>query len=144
MKSRTLVLILLSIVISGTHATANQQARAAVEPIAQLQTQRFITVEGADLKSKLDAAIKQGRARSPQTRFWVAYSYDVRPGVAVDPGELQFSGNMENFGGVTVFTGTSNGVAIETRNLGVFLLVEPGDTTISRVEVYNLDRTREY
>jgi HEAT repeat protein len=139
-----LILILLSLAAGGSHSALNQKARAVSAANAADQTQRFITVEGADLRSKLDAAIKQGRARAPQSRFWVAYSYDVRPGVAVDPGELQFSGSMENFGGVTVFTGTSNGVAIETRNLGVFLLVEPPDNTISRVEIYNLERSREY
>src|SRR5262249_29876883 len=32
----------------------------------------------------------------------------------------------------------------ETRNLGVFLLREPNDTAVTRVEVYNLDRAREY
>ena len=144
MKTRMLILILLSVAASSPRSALVQKARAASATTVPDQTQRFITVEGADLKSKLDAAIKQGRSRTPQSKFWVAYSYDVRPGVAVDPGELQFSGSMENFGGVTVFTGTSNGVAIETRNLGVFLLVEPTDNTIARVEVYNLERSREY
>ncbi len=32
----------------------------------------------------------------------------------------------------------------ETRNLGIFLLREPNDGVISRVEIYNLDRAREY
>ena len=144
MKIRMLIIILLSLAAGGPHSALDQNARAVSAASAPDQTQRFITVEGADLRSKLDAAIKQGRARAPQTRFWVGYSYDVRPGIAVDPGELQFSGSMENFGGVTVFVGTSNGIAIETRNLGVFLLVEPTDNTISRVEVYNLARPREY
>ena len=144
MKTRILVLILLSLAAAGPHTTLEMKARAASAPGAADQTQRFITVEGADLKSKVDTAIKQGRARAPQTRFWVAYSFDVRPGVAVDPGELHFNGSMENFGGVTIFTGTSNGVTVETRNLGVFMLFEPNDNSIGRVEIYNLDRQREY
>jgi hypothetical protein len=41
-------------------------------------------------------------------------------------------------------TSLSVGSKIETRNLGVFLLHEPSDGSITRVEVYNLDRQREY
>src|SRR5215216_5379129 len=144
MKTRMIILILLSLVAGGSQSAPVQKTRPASSPNAPDQTQRFITVEGADLRSKLDAAIKLGRSNARQSRFWIAYAYDVRPGIAVDPGELQFSGSMENFGGVTVFTGTSNGVAIETRNLGVFLLVEPTSNTVSRLEVYNLERAREY
>lgn len=144
MKTRLLVLILLAVVIGGSRAGLARQARTAPPSGAGGQTQRFITVEGADLKSKLDAAVRQARSRSPQTRFWVAYSFDVRPGVAVDLGEVNFNGSMQSFGGVTVFSGTSNGVTVETRNLGVFLLYEPGDKSIGRVEIYNLDRQREY
>ncbi|HEX8185239.1 MAG TPA: HEAT repeat domain-containing protein, partial [Blastocatellia bacterium] len=144
MKTKMLLLVLLSLAFGGSRFALNQSQRAASASNAPNQTQRFITVEGADLKSRLDAAIKQGRSRTPQSKFWVAYSFDVRPGVAVDPGEIQFNGSMENFGGVTVFIGTSDGISIETRNLGVFLLVEPNDNTVSRVEVYNLNRQREY
>jgi HEAT repeat protein len=144
MKTRIVLLILLALAAGGLYSAPDRKAEAASDSSAAGQTQRFITVEGADLKSKLDSAIKQGRARAPQTRFWVAYSFDVRSGIAVDPGEAQFSGSMENFGGVTVFTGTSNGVTVETRNLGVFLLFEPNDNSIARVEIYNLDRQREY
>ena len=35
------------------------------------QTTRFTPVEGADLKSRFDAAIKQARSRSKQSRFWI-------------------------------------------------------------------------
>jgi HEAT repeat protein len=85
-----------------------------------------------------------GRARSPQTRFWAAYSFDVRPGVAVDPDGGEFRGSMTSYGDMTVFFGKSNGVQVETRNLGVFVLYEPDGRRVARVEVYNLDRKREY
>ena len=111
---------------------------------AQQQGQSFINVEGADLRSKLEAAAQMGRARSPQTRFWAAYSFDVRPGVAVDPDGGEFRGSMTSYGDMTVFFGKSNGVAVETRNLGVFVLYEPDGKGVVRVEVYNLDRKREY
>ncbi len=111
---------------------------------AQQQGQSFINVEGADLRSKLETAAQMGRARSPQTRFWAAYSFDVRPGVAVDPDAGEFRGSMTSYGDMTVFFGKTNGIAVETRNLGVFVLYEPDGRSVVRVEVYNLDRKREY
>jgi HEAT repeat protein len=113
-------------------------------PVQSVQRERFITVEGADLRSKLETAKRMGRSASPQTRFWTAYSFDVRPGVAVDPEAGEFRGSMNNYGDMTIFVGKSNGIDIETRNLGVFLLHEADGSVVSRVEVYNLDRKREY
>lgn len=102
---------------------------------AQAQRPGFIAVEGSNLKSRLDAAIKLGRASS--RRFWAAYSFDVRPGVSVD---------FDYRDGKTTFNGTniSFDSKRETRNLGVFLLVEQGSDAITRIEVYNLERQREY
>jgi HEAT repeat protein len=105
---------------------------------SRAQREGFIPVEGTNLRSKIDLAVRQGRAK--QTRFWTAYSFDVRPGVAVDV-EIH-NGN----GSTTIVNGTSISVGsnIETRNLGVFALHEPADGSITRLEVYNLDRRREY
>lgn len=108
------------------------------------QRDRFITVEGTTFRAKMDTALRMGSSASPQTRFWIAYSFDVRPGIAVDPGEGEFKGNMMSWDGISVFIGKSNGVNIETRNLGVFVLYEPDGKSVARVEVYNLDRTRGY
>jgi HEAT repeat protein len=107
------------------------------------QRQNFIPVAGTDLKSKLEAAVKQGRAAAKSAPFWVAYTFDVRPGIAIDPDIEQFSGSMNNFGGTTVFQGKVNGVTIETRNLGLFLLHDP-QGQITRAEIYNLERKHEY
>ena len=101
------------------------------------QREGFIPIDGTNLKSKIDLAVRQGRAK--QTRFWTAYSFDVRPGIAVDY-EWRSNGNT------TIVSGTNISVdsKIETRNLGVFVLHEPADGSIARVEIYNLDRRREY
>ena len=48
------------------------------------QAKTFIPVEGANLKTKIDAAIVAGKANAVNGRFWVAYQFEVRPGVAVD------------------------------------------------------------
>ena len=113
-------------------------------PESFVQRERFITVEGADLRAKLETATRMARGASTQTRFWTAYAFDVRPGVAVDPEAGEFRGSMNNYGDITIFMGKSNGVNVETRNLGVFVLHEAGGGAVSRVEVYNLDRKREY
>ncbi len=120
----------------------------SAQPATPAQTQqrgRFITVEGADLRAKMLTAQSMGRAVSPQTRFWLAYSFDVRPGIAVDPIENgQFRGSMTTYDNLTVFMGKSDGVSIETRNLGVFMLFEADGNTLTRLEIYNLDGQREY
>ena len=83
----------------------------------------------------MDAAIKLGRAAS--ARFWTAYAFDVRPGVSVD---VDWNGKRTSVDGVNISFDSTR----ETRNLGAFLLREPNDTAVTRVEVYNLDRAREY
>jgi HEAT repeat protein len=114
-------------------------------PVQTAQRERFITVEGADLRAKLETAKGMGRKASPPTRFWTAYSFDVRSGIAVDPEVGEFRGSMNNYGDITIFIGKSNGgVNVETRNLGVFLLHEADGSVVSRIEIYNLDRKREY
>jgi HEAT repeat protein len=105
--------------------------------------QSFTAVEGADLMARLDAA--QTRARAKQTPYWSAYTFDVRPGVAVDPAIHEFNGTMNTMGDTTVFIGTTpSGMTVETRNLAIFLLRDPSSNQITRMEVYNLERKREY
>jgi len=105
--------------------------------------QSFTTVEGADLMTKLDNAHAQARTR--QTPYWSAYTFDVRPGVAIDPAIREFRGNMTTMGDTTVFVGTdASGVTVETRSLAIFLLRDPAANQITRMEIYNLERKREY
>ena len=115
----------------------SEQAQA---PATTVQT--FTTVTGADLKARLDAAAQQARGQSP---YWSAYSFDVRPGVAVDPNIHEFHGSMNTIGDTAVFIGTTDsGLTVETRNLAIFLLRQPGNNQVARMEVYNLERKREY
>lgn len=103
----------------------------------------FTSVEGADLSARLEAASRRGR--TGQTPYWSAYAFDVRPGVAVDPGIHEFHGSMNTVGDTSVFIGTTaSGTTVETRNLAVFLLRTPGNNEITRMEIYNLERKREY
>ena len=105
--------------------------------------QSFTAVEGADLMARLEAA--QTRARSKQTPYWSAYTFDVRPGVAVDPAIRVFNGSITTSGDTTVFVGTTpSGTTVETRSLAIFLLRDPSSNQITRMEIYNLERKREY
>lgn len=144
-------LILLLAIIGVACAGGNRATVATLAaPGDDIQTQSsattvqsFTPVAGADLMAKLEAA--QSQARSRQAPYWSAYSFDVRPGVAVDPAVREFHGSMNTIGDTTVFVGTTaGGVTVETRNLAIFLLRDPSSNQITRMEVYNLERKREY
>jgi hypothetical protein len=106
------------------------------------QAKTFIPVEGATLKAKIDAAIVAGKANAVNGRFWVAYQFEVRPGVAVDF-EIVDSGS----GDVYI---TTDGTSMmmdprhETRELGLFLLYDTQRESFIRADIYNLRRKHEY
>jgi hypothetical protein len=146
---KSLILLLVAIVgVACADRAATATAVSVKDDDVQTQSstttvQSFTAVEGADLMARLEAA--QTRARSRQTPYWSAYTFDVRPGVAVDPAIRDFNGSMNSFGDTTVFVGTtSSGMTVETRNLAIFLLRDPSSNQITRMEVYNLERKREY
>ena len=101
------------------------------------QRDSFIQTDGPNLRARLDQAIRQGRAK--QSRFWTAYAFEVRPGIAVDA-EWRNDGNTSIVNGASISVGSK----VETRNVGVFVLHEASDGAIARVEIYNLDRHHEY
>ncbi len=105
------------------------------------QNKNFTPVEGATLKAKIDSAIVNGKANAPGGRFWVAYQFEVRPGVAVDY-EV-----VDSAGGVYI---TTDGTSMmfdprhETRELGLFLLYDTQRESFTRADIYNLRRTHEF
>ena len=140
-------MLLFLAVIGIACASGNRAAIAAGDDLQTQSTtttvQSFTTVEGADLMARLEAA--QSRARAKQTPYWSAYAFDVRSGVAVDPAIREFHGNMNTIGDTTVFVGTdASGVPVETHSLAIFVLRDPSSNQITRMEVYNLERKREY
>lgn len=106
-----------------------------------VQAKTFTPVEGANLKGKIDAAIVAGKANAVSGRFWVAYQFEVRPGVAVDF-EI-----VDSAGGIRI---SSDGTSLmsdsryETRELGLFLLYDTQRESFIRADVYNLRRNHEY
>src|SRR6267154_1333860 len=131
MKFRIMLVVALTLFAAGASFSGNQQDRS------------FVTVDGPSLKAKMDTAIRLGRSNS-STPFWTAYTFDVRPGISVDAERSNFNGRTMSFSDTSIAIGTTNGMTAETRNLGVFLLREQNNGNITRVEVYNLDRRREY
>ena len=142
-----LFLAIICVACAGNRA-ATATAVAANDDNLKTQSatttvQGFTAVDGPDLMARLEAA--QARARTRQTPYWSAYTFDVRSGVAIDPEVREFRGSMNTFGDTTVFIGTTaGGMTVETKNLAIFLLREPSSNQITRMEVYNLERKREY
>jgi HEAT repeat protein len=116
------------------------------------QEQGFTPVQGATLQAKHEAAAAQA-ASARQTRYWTAYSFDVRPGVAVDvdyvsdDGRFSIRGTWESDGTGSYYIGDGISVlsypGLETRSLGVFALRDSGGR-VERVDIFNLARRHEY
>jgi HEAT repeat protein len=105
------------------------------------QAKTFIPVEGATLKAKIDAAIVAGKANAVNGRFWVAYQFEVRPGVAVDFEVVDNSGDVYiSMDGTSMMFDPRH----ETRELGLFLLYDTQRESFIRADIYNLRRTHEY
>ncbi len=98
----------------------------------------FIGVEGDDLQARLAAAQTQARAAS-RHRYWAAYKFPVRPNVSVDAESTSAIGIETHIGIILGNLGEH-----QTRSLGVFLSYSEGETEPSRVELYNLERRRDY
>jgi hypothetical protein len=108
------------------------------------QEQGFTPVQGATLQARQEAAAAQAAA-SRHSRFWTAYSFDVRPGVSVDvdfvsdDGRFVIRGNFDPGESFSVVSYPG----LETRSLGVFALRD-ATGRVERVDVFNLARRHEY
>jgi HEAT repeat protein len=108
---------------------------------AQVPVKSFTAVDGANLQERLDSALKRAKSNAQQSRFWSAYGFDVRPGVAIDVQYVGDDGSNFSISGNGVSVGD---VPVETRNLGVFVLRDSQSGDISRVDVFNLQREHEF
>lgn len=114
------------------------------------QEQGFTPVQGATLQARHEAAAAAASA-ARQPRFWTAYSFDVRPGVAVDvdfvsdDGRFTIRGNFESdgVGNYYISDSLSQYPGLETRSLGVFALRDSAGQ-VERIDVFNLARRHEY
>jgi hypothetical protein len=98
---------------------------------AQAQSEKFTKIDGASFSAKLAAAHSRAVAGKP---YWVAYGFDVRPHVGFD---------LPDQASQPKVIVDANGPA-ETPHLGVFMLYKTRAANPERIEVYNLDRQRDY
>ncbi|HST53160.1 MAG TPA: HEAT repeat domain-containing protein, partial [Pyrinomonadaceae bacterium] len=108
------------------------------------QEQNFTPAPGGTFQAKQDSATSQATA-AHQARFWTAYSFDVRPGVAVDVDFVSDDGHFTIQGTWDVSDSgfMMNYPGIETHSLGVFALRDSAGR-VERVDIYNLARRHEY
>jgi HEAT repeat protein len=147
--SKFIYALLLSLMAAGLACAGGRLVATVAAERSDVQTQSataavqsFNSVEGTDLMSRLDSA--RERARAKQSPYWSAYAFDVRSGVAVDAAIREFHGSINTMGDTSVFVGTTaDGMPVETHNLAIFLLRDPSNQ-ITRMEIYNLERKREY
>ncbi len=148
MSFKILALITLISSIAGGPAILQLEAdlvpasilAASAQAAPDVPNPKFLPVAGATLDARRSSAVERGRADSSASHFWVAYGFNVRPGIAVD---YDFGGSKDcsqSYEGFSI----SNNSKVETRNLAVFLLYERNTQKPDRVEVYNLDRKRGY
>jgi HEAT repeat protein len=107
---------------------------------ANSPSKEFIVVEGGSLAARLESAVKLARGRSARTPFFVAYRFDVRPGVSVDMEVKGKDGRQITFDGVSFFHDSPN----PSRNVAVFLRFAPDGGEPDEVRVYDIDRRHEF
>lgn len=116
--------------------TAVNQSRTS--GAGSTQKRGFISIDGASLKARFEAAVERARTVSQQKPFWTGYSFPIVRGIAVDP---KLPSNLEQkIHGVNLRIGPD----AYTPNVGILLLHDPPSQSITRFEVYNLDRQHDY
>lgn len=141
-----LILPLAIVAIRVTLASAISQQKtssalaAANSGGATMQGAKFIQVEGPTLNARFENALAKGRAASGGTPFWIGYSFDLKPGTGVDV-------NITGADGSKTYVAVASGKLepqYQTRNAGVFFEYGPDGSSVSRVELYNLDAARDF
>lgn len=107
---------------------------------AMMQGVGFIRVEGPTLNARFEKALATGRAASGKTPFWIGYSFDLKPGTGVDV-------NITSADGSKTYVAVASGKLepqYQTRNAGIFFEYASDGSSVSRVELYNLDAARDF
>jgi hypothetical protein len=145
-----LALTLSEITISGLPEMPNETIIETSS--AQSLNQNFIQVNGSSLKSKIDSAVRLGRASGRNGRFYVAYGFNVKPGVTLGGSYYSTRDNRKDGDDKgKVKDGDEKGKGRiyrekepETRNAAVFLQYESGSEAITKIDLYDLDRPNDY
>lgn len=115
-------------------------AIVAISGDAMMQGVGFIQVEGPTLNTRFENALATGRAASGRTPFWIGYSFDLKPNTGVDI-------NITGADGSKTYVAVASGKLepqYQTRNAGIFFEYGSDGSSLSRVELYNLDTARDF
>ena len=115
-------------------------ATVAISGDAMMQGVGFIQVEGPTLNTRFENALATGRAASGRTPFWIGYSFDLKPNTGVDI-------NITGADGSKTYVAVASGKLepqYQTRNAGIFFEYGSDGSSLSRVELYNLDAARDF
>lgn len=139
--SLSLLILTLAIfaILSYQQKTSSALA-AANSGGAMMQGLGFIQVEGSTLNARFENALAKGRAASGRTPFWIGYSFDLKPGTGVDI-------NITSADGSKTYVAVASGKLepqYQTRNAGIFFEYGSDGSSLSRVELYNLDAPRDF
>jgi len=107
---------------------------------AMMQGVGFIQVEGSTLNTRFEKALATGRAASGRTPFWIGYSFALKPGTGVDVNIIGEDGSKTY---VAVASGKLE-PQYQTRNAGIFFEYGSNGSSLSRVELYNLDAAHDF
>ena len=139
-----LALAIVAIRVTMASAISYQQTSSALAAAnsggAMMQGVGFIQVEGPTLNTRFENALAKGRAASGRTPFWIGYSFDLKPGTGVDVSITGADGSKTY---VAVASGRLE-PQYQTRNAGVFFEYGSDGSSVSRVELYNLDAARDF
>ena len=110
----------------------------------QVSTGDFVQVAGANIESRFDNAVRQGRNGSDET-FWVGYQFPLEEGVRID----SRNGNFNVDRGTTIVRNSDDGIiwmpenGDPTQRAGIFFLTRKSDGAIRRTRVLDLDQNYE-
>ena len=135
-----LILALAIFAILSYQRQTSSAVAAANSGGAMMQGVGFIQVQGSTLNTRFENALATGRAASGKTPFWIGYSFDLKPGTGVD---INITGADGSKTYVAVATGKLE-PQYQTRNAGIFFEYGSDGSSLSRVELYNLDAAHEF
>ncbi len=134
--------LLLALTICDLTISATSEMPKETNSV-QTTNQNFIQVDGSSLKSKMDSAVRLGRSNARNGRFWVAYGFNVKPGVTLGGNYRVSKNDHQDFEGKE--GGRKNySKEPETRNAAVFLQRDAANDNIAKIEMYDLDRPNDY
>ncbi len=121
-------------------------AAASGTPAARAATGHpgFIPVDGSDLNAKMATAMERARSSGRQSPFWTAFATEIRPGVRVDENMRDLEVMLDAMAGAPRSAAPSAAAPPDSRSLAFFLLRGPDSMAVTRVEIYDLDKRRDF